>query len=68
MEMICKYAQLVFDTRNATKGCGRDHIVMLGNGWQLVFECESGGRGLLCLKISSRYSAFLSLVAMASYK
>lgn len=37
MTMICKYAQLVFDTRNATKGCGGDHIVVLGNGWQPDF-------------------------------
>jgi UDP-N-acetyl-D-glucosamine dehydrogenase len=37
MNMICKNAQLVFDTRNSTKGCDGDHVVVLGSGWQPEF-------------------------------
>jgi hypothetical protein len=33
MTMICKHAQSVFDTRNATQGCGGDYIVIRGNRW-----------------------------------
>lgn len=37
MNMICKNAKLVFDTRNSTKGCGGDRSVVLGSGWQPEF-------------------------------
>jgi len=37
MNMICKNAKLVFDTRNSTKGCGGDRLVVLGSGWQPEF-------------------------------
>lgn len=37
MNMICRNAQLVFDTRNSTKGCGEDNVVVLGSGWQPEF-------------------------------
>jgi UDP-N-acetyl-D-glucosamine dehydrogenase len=37
MNMVCNSAQLVFDTRNSTKGSGGDHVVVLGSGWQPEF-------------------------------